>query len=220
MGWPGGLPARLRCVPTRASTCSALPRRTRASPLAVPLFPTGYTPDGFTSGPGLPASWLPGTRLALRGRLGNGFRLPEGARRLALACLGRTTARLRPLVAWAIERGGAVALYDSGGPGEAPYRAWPAELEIYPLDALPEAVAWADFLALDVPLGRLEEIPRVLGVPGRPACPAQVLVDAPFPCGGIAECGVCAVRTRRGWKLACKDGPVFDLADLALPLFP
>ena len=98
----------------------------------------------------------------------------------------------------------------------APYQPWPAELEIFPLEALPEALAWADFLALDVPLGRLADLPRVLGTAGRLSCAAQALVDAPFPCGGIADCGVCAVRTRRGWRLACKDGPVFDLAELAL----
>jgi hypothetical protein len=40
---------------------------------------------------------------------------------------------------------------------------------------------------------------------------AQVLVVTPAPCGGLAECGVCAVTTRRGWKMACKDGPVFSL---------
>jgi hypothetical protein len=43
---------------------------------------------------------------------------------------------------------------------------------------------------------------------------AQALVITPMPCGGIAECGVCAVTARRGWKLACKDGPVFDLTEL------
>ena len=32
--------------------------------------------------------------------------------------------------------------------------------------------------------------------------------------GGQGECGVCAVRTRSGWSLACKDGPVYDLAEL------
>ena len=43
---------------------------------------------------------------------------------------------------------------------------------------------------------------------------AQVLVLVPMPCGGMGECGVCAVKIQRGWKLACKDGPVFDLEDL------
>jgi hypothetical protein len=35
-----------------------------------------------------------------------------------------------------------------------------------------------------------------------------------MPCAGLADCGVCAVELRRGWKLACKDGPVFDLRDI------
>jgi hypothetical protein len=30
----------------------------------------------------------------------------------------------------------------------------------------------------------------------------------------MADCGVCGVKGRRGWRLACKDGPVFDLNDL------
>jgi len=51
------------------------------------------------------------------------------------------------------------------------------------------------------------------GLAGR-AGEAQVLVVTPMPCGGLAECGVCAFTTRRGWKMACKDGPVFDLSEL------
>ena len=35
-----------------------------------------------------------------------------------------------------------------------------------------------------------------------------------MPCGGAAECGICAVPFGRGWKLACKDGPVFELNPL------
>ena len=43
---------------------------------------------------------------------------------------------------------------------------------------------------------------------------AQVLVRTPLPCGGIAACGVCAVHltgSSRDYRLACKDGPVFQL---------
>ena len=43
---------------------------------------------------------------------------------------------------------------------------------------------------------------------------AQVLVRTPVPCGGAGECGVCAVTFRSEWRLACKDGPVFDWRDL------
>ena len=92
----------------------------------------------------------------------------------------------------------------------------PASYEINPLRLLPDALAWADFLALDAPLPRLAELRSLLGL--RPdqhlPCLAQVLVETPMPCGGVAECGVCAVPARRGWKLACQDGPVFNLDEL------
>jgi hypothetical protein len=35
-----------------------------------------------------------------------------------------------------------------------------------------------------------------------------------MPCGGLAECGVCALPAHRGWKLLCKDGPVLELGEL------
>jgi NAD(P)H-flavin reductase len=47
-------------------------------------------------------------------------------------------------------------------------------------------------------------------------CPAQALFYSPMPCGGAADCGVCALRTRHGVKLVCKDGPVFNLEELDL----
>ncbi len=185
-----------------------------AAPLASALFPAGYAPGGFLTAPGLPAAWLPGTQLALRGRLGNGFHLPAGARRVAAACLSPTPARLRPVVAQALEAGCAVTLYADSAAIGAARESWPAALEVYPVEELPGALAWADFLAIDVPLGMVSAIRPALNAPDRLPCPAQVLVWAPFPCGGIADCGVCSVRGRHGWKLACKDGPVFDLADL------
>jgi NAD(P)H-flavin reductase len=48
------------------------------------------------------------------------------------------------------------------------------------------------------------------------ACRAEALVLTAMPCGGMAECGVCAVKTAAGWQSACKDGPVFDFASLEL----
>jgi dihydroorotate dehydrogenase electron transfer subunit len=42
---------------------------------------------------------------------------------------------------------------------------------------------------------------------------AQALVVPPMPCG-VGACGGCAVSTYRAPKLACTDGPVFDLLRL------
>jgi dihydroorotate dehydrogenase electron transfer subunit len=75
-----------------------------------------------------------------------------------------------------------------------------------------EALAWADYLALDVPPDGLDRLRDRLGLDPTSdlAASAQVLISMAMPCGWGA-CGACAVKARRGWKLACKDGPVFDL---------
>lgn len=181
------------------------------APLAVPLFAGEVFPQGFLALPPLPASWVPGTRLELRGPLGRGFDLPANSRRLALVALGDSVARLSPLVAPALAQGAAIALFTN-----ASLPALPAAIESYPLGALPEALSWPDFLAMDIPV---EALPGLrtrlgLGVQDPLPCPAQALILTAMPCGGVAECGVCAVPARRGWKMACKDGPVFDLDTL------
>jgi hypothetical protein len=109
-----------------------------------------------------------------------------------------------------LAQGGDVALYCSS---DLPDHL-PLAVEVLPLNQLSQASAWADYLALDVPLEQIcrscapaWKSPKAAVIP----CPAEVLVTAPMPCGGIAECGVCAVHTTQGWRLACKDGPVFDL---------
>jgi dihydroorotate dehydrogenase electron transfer subunit len=88
------------------------------------------------------------------------------------------------------------------------------------LSALPELLNWADFIAIDLPLATLPDLRSRLGLNAgvdrhlHLHCPAQALVLSPMPCGGLAECGVCAVPSPRGWKLACDDGPVFNLHEI------
>lgn len=159
----------------------------------------------------LPASWLPGQRLALRGPQGQGFSLPGHLRRLALVVYEDSPARLLRLAYQAQQAGAEVALFC-----EPPLPALPDWLEANPLSALPEALAWADFCALDLPGEALADLRRRLGLasPAHLPCPAQALVRLPMPCGGVAGCSACALPTTRGWKLACLDGPVFDLFQL------
>jgi hypothetical protein len=176
--------------------------------LGAGLFFAGVWEGGFQAAPPLPAGWEPGTVLALRGPLGHGFRLPENLRRLALVAAGASLGRLLPLASAALAREAAVTLFS-----DLPLPELPAALEAYPLGALPEAQVWADFLAVDLSIEDLPGLGDRLGLltGSQPPCPGQVLVHAPMPCAGLAECGVCALKTRRGWKLACVDGPVFDL---------
>ena len=43
--------------------------------------------------------------------------------------------------------------------------------------------------------------------------PAQVSLDAYMACG-IGACLGCAIETKTGYKLVCKDGPVFDAQEI------
>lgn len=181
------------------------------SPLPVPVFNAGSVPGGFLVAPPIPQTWRPGMVLSLRGPLGHGFSLPVSAGRIALVSLGETTARLKPLLAIALGRGASVALVS-----DLDLLELPPEVEVQPVSALAEVARWADYLAVDLPRESLLELRKMLGVDKqtRVTFDAQVLVLTPMPCGGMADCGVCAVTVRRGWKMACKDGPVFDLGEL------
>jgi len=181
------------------------------------LFVNSSNNNGWlVAAPPLPLSWKVGDRLKLRGPCGKGFRFPPGAQKIALAALDGNPYRLAGLVHQALSRRAEVTLYCSFIPAELP-----VAVEILPLDLLPDALRWADFLAIETGLpGLAESLTRLKLPAGTSAaanpCPTQVLVAADMPCGGVAECGICSVRTRRGWRLACQDGPVFDYNQLEL----
>jgi hypothetical protein len=150
----------------------------------------------------------PGTNLTLRGPLGRGFTLPQQARRVGLLGLDSSPARLLPLLEPLLGRGAAVALACAALPAGLP----PA-VEVSALSAAPDIAAWADCLFVDAPRHALEQL---AGLPGSAplAAGSQALVHTAMPCGGMGACGACAIGLRRGWALACKDGPVFALAAL------
>ena len=177
-------------------------------PLAATLFSTGDAPGGFRAVSLFPLSWSPGMRVQLMGPLGHGFHLPVQTARLVLAAVSSTISRLLPLAVSVLSQGGEVVLFSDGS-----LPTLPASIEVYPLSALPDAVSWADFMALDLPLESLKSLRQIFGLPPgrRLPCPAQALILTYMPCSGLADCGACAVPTRDGWLLACKDGPVFDL---------
>ena len=186
-------------------------RLTQMRSLARQSFILNKSEQGFWSAPLFPTTWGPGTILHLVGPLGHGFNLPRNLQRLGLAVLGETNSRLMPVIQQAANTHVGITLFtDLSLPKLS------SAVEVYPLASLSDSLDWPDFMALDVPLERLAELRVVLGLPqgtGLP-CPAQVLITAPLPCAGMAQCGACAVPARRGWKLVCEDGPVFDLSML------
>jgi len=179
--------------------------------LTVPIFAAGSIPHGFIIAPPIPEAWKPETRLSLRGPLGHGFDLPTTARHVALVALDGNPYRLHPLLEMALTKKAAVTLLSDSIPANLP-----AEVEVQPVSMLSEAAAWADYLAIDVMRESLPALWELIGEVDHVwnLKDAQVLVLTPVPCGGMAECGVCAVNMRRGWKMACKDGPVFRFGDL------
>ncbi len=210
-------PAELRPGPGQYLLAHA-PGRDEALPVSLfgargfPLQADGSpAPGELELAPPLPHGWTAGMRLTARGPFGRGFNLPASARRLGLVGLRPNPYRLLPLADVALAQGAAVTLYTRSVPARLP-----PEVEVLPLESLSEALAWADFLAFDLAPAALSGLKKRFSLaPHTPMpVPSQVLVDVPMPCGGVGECGLCAVEVRRGWRLACKEGPVFDLNEL------
>jgi NAD(P)H-flavin reductase len=218
----GSIAARILCasnlIPTPGQYLLAHADGSDA-PLPVPVFPVESNLQGFLAAPPLPAAWNPGTHLHLRGPLGHGFALPMSARRVALVAWDDYSARLAPLMNLAYKQEAAVTLVSDTQPDDLPL-----QVEVQPFSALDEVTKWADFIAMDVMSESLPQLRERFGS-GQQARgqigsgyfiskEMQVLISTPMPCGGVAECGVCAVHAKHTWKMACKDGPVFALNDL------
>jgi NAD(P)H-flavin reductase len=182
-----------------------------AEPIPYSLFPANLAEETIRLAPYLPPAWQPGQTLRVRGPFGRGFHLPPLAHRVALIAPTDHPFRLLPLLSAALAQGAEVVLCAAQIPS------WlPDSVEVLDPSSAPEAAAWADYIAVDLAPAHLGSLARILGlkpIQARPAS-AEVLLVGPMPCGGTAECGVCAVKTRAGWRLACKDGPVFLLKDL------
>lgn len=181
------------------------------SPLAVSLFPSLSSPNGFRSAPHIPSNWNPGEILHLRGPIGRGFIVPPSARRVLLVSFDGFPSRLLGLIPKTLKQGaGVVVLCDSH------IENLPEAVEIQPLKSLPEVFSWADYAAMDLARENLRQLENSLAGLGQAAArvEAQILLHSQMPCAGIADCGVCALTSRHDWRMICKDGPVFDLGDL------
>jgi hypothetical protein len=183
------------------------------APLATQLFAAEHRSKGFVAAPPVPSAWLPGAVLDVRGPLGNGFVLPPGARRVALIAFNDDPAPLLPLVGEAVGQAAAVALVCADTPLDLPLH-----VEVHPPAAMMDICMWSDYAAFHVERDSVETMLRTvsrrqsLAMGGN----AQALVRTAMPCGGLADCGVCTVRTKKGARLACVEGPVFELGVLSL----
>jgi dihydroorotate dehydrogenase electron transfer subunit len=205
--------------------------------LRTPLFPVSIEAEAFgvLVPPDHPVAALkPGAEIDLVGPLGRGFEVPETTRRLLLVADTPHLPVLLPLLEVRFFpknpiSPSATLLLSAPTAGELyPIRMLPPTLEVLvatadgstgyegnPLDLLPDLVRWADCVCAasdpaDYPA--MARVVREMRIgPNRRF--AQALVAPPLACG-VGACQGCAVKVARGTKLACTDGPVFDLLDL------
>lgn len=179
--------------------------------LASLLFPSEIGKDGFYTGSLIPESWKPGTHIKLRGPSGNGFSKVERIRHLLLIACDNSTYRLNPVIHDAIKNKIDVALFTN-----CYVHHLPKQVETYPINDAKDAVYWADSILIDIKVDELSQLRSILGIQPEShlPCQTQILISIEMPCGSIADCGVCAVKTKKAWRFTCKDGPVFNLKDI------
>lgn len=165
-----------------------------------------------TLGP-LPENWQPGDRINLLPPQGKGFTLPAFARRIGMLALEVSPLRLLALVTIALTQNAAIALFCDPKPDPNLLNLLPPMVEVSSIASLQENLDWPDYLAVDLNITNLNRLDELLGRSELPF-DGQVLVGTSMPCHGLGECGICAVRTRHGVRLACVDGPVFPLQEV------
>lgn len=187
-------------------------------PIPSALFLESVEGNSISISSPAPGSWIPGQQISFRGPLGRGFRIPGLLRRLALIELDSHPGRMMSMVKAALEMKADVVLAGELTSNPQVMQDIPPQVEMTGFEQLTELYRWADLVCLDIPLEKLIHLGILLPDMASKTTKSdiQVLVHTSMPCGGIAECGICSVKTKHGYKLACQDGPVFDLADLSL----
>ncbi len=168
-----------------------------------------------------------GDNLDLLGPLGNGYSIHSGSHNLLLVAGGIGIAPLVFLAQQALNQGCSVTLL-SGTPTTTqlyPEYLLPPEVKLVTAtedgtagrkgmitNLLPDFMGWADQIFACGPISMYQTIAarKQHLLKGKPT---QVSLEVRMGCGrGV--CYGCTVKTKRGLRQVCKDGPVFDLDDI------
>jgi dihydroorotate dehydrogenase electron transfer subunit len=182
-------------------------------------------------GPG--TMWLSqrhkGETLDLLGPLGNGFSIKPSSKKLLLAAGGMGIAPLVFLARKALDKGKHVRLLMGVRTGNQlyPERLLPQGLETFIAtedgsygekgkltDILAKYVDWADQIYACGPLAMYQSISEQYKQ-WRDKKPVQVSLEVRMGCG-IGACLCCSIKTKKGMKQVCRDGPVFNLNEVLL----
>ena len=174
------------------------------------------------------ARTVPGQELCVWGPLGRPLTLAPGVRNLLLLAYGVSVAPLVWCADDETERGRSVTLV-LGAPTAAqlyPVELLKPEVELSlttddgtsgrdesVADLIEEHAGWADQIIACGPTELYRSIAGVLRMLlWRRPC--RVLLQPPMPCGTGVCAGCWVPARRRGMKLACREGPAFDLREL------
>ena len=176
-------------------------------------------------------SWLSdrqeGEILDLLGPLGNGFSIEPASRNLLLVAGGIGIAPLAFLARQALSEGKSVTLLLGArtDAGLYPQQLLPGGVETVVAtedgssgtkgmitDILPDYVDWADQIYACGPLAMYQTI-ATNNQQRRVRKPVQISLEVRMGCG-LGACYGCSIRTRRGMKQVCLDGPVFNLDEV------
>ena len=173
------------------------------------------------------ASRQPGDLVYCWGPLGHGYDVRAGAQQLLLVAGGIGVAPLAWLADEAIGREQSVSLVLGGRTAEQifPPSLLPPQVEVVVMtedgslgqrglatEAFMEHLEWCDQAFACGPNAMFQAMAEATRGHRRRR-PVQVLLEEGMGCGtGI--CYGCAVETRKGMRLVCKDGPQFELREL------
>lgn len=159
------------------------------------------------------------------GPLGNGFTVAAGSRSLLLVAGGIGIAPLGFLAEKAISAGKQVVLLMGArsAAGILPQNMLPSGATCVfttddgsegkkgaVTDIVPEYLERADQVFACGPRAMLE---KMAAIPGAGSRPVQVSLEVRMGCGAGA-CYGCSIRTVRGMRRVCREGPVFDIKDI------
>ncbi len=161
------------------------------------------------------------------GPLGNGLRMPREPGNLLLIGGGVGIAPLVDMAERSVQKGHSVVAMMGARTASAllPADEWPNEVEYvvvtedgsagpkgFVTDHLGEYQQWASRVYACGPNPMFESLATVLRHNGRRQRP-EILMEENMPCGwGV--CYGCAIFTKKGVKLCCKDGPRFQLFEV------
>lgn len=204
------LPRKFWPNPGQYLTCQAAGKTLEVLPHH--LFRVIGSPTTLNLGP-IPPGWAPGDEITFLPPQGRGFSPPETIHRAALLAMGVSPARLLPLISTVNSSRASITLFCDPAPAKDLLNFIPSAVEVASVADLQENLDWPDYLAVDLELPGLPELSNTFDwevFQGE----AQALIRTAMPCHGVGNCGVCSVKTNRGWRLACTDGPVFNLNEV------